>query len=188
MGPNELEIAPVIAERVLGVPLRVAPTLKTRACLAVVDGKYRIYIRSVGPDSNFDVAHELGHYALREIAGYSGPDEERFANHVAAAILAPGGIVRTVYIKHGALKAIRPLAKAAMLSQTAAQLRLGEVIGDERAVVTKTGNVLVRSRGAFPWSAVTVVNASPGELRALGLAKAALRGGIDTGRVALRAR
>lgn len=181
-------MAPTIAERVLGLPVRVAPALRTSACLAIVDGQFRIYIRAVGPDSNFDVAHELGHYALRTIAKYSGPHEERFANYLAAAVLAPPAVVRSAHQAHGPMKAIRPLAKAALISQTAAQLRLGEVIGDERAVVTKTGNVIVRTRGAFPWAAVKLVEASEFEFKALGLAKTKLRGGIDTGRIAVRAR
>ncbi len=97
-------------------------------------------------------------------------------------------MVRAVHSEHGRFKAIRPLAKVALLSQTAAQLRLGEVIGDERAVVTKSGHVLVRTQGAYPWTTVHVVDASGYELRQLGLAKTKLRGGIDTGRVALVAR
>lgn len=187
LGEDDLVLAPTIAKR-LGVPIRMAPTLQAAACLAVVDGQFRIYLRGVGSDSNFDVAHELGHYALRSLARYDGPQEERYANYVAAAVLAPPPIVREAHQRYGALKAIRPLAKTTLLSQTAAQLRLGEVIGDERAVVTASGNVLIRTRGAFPWAEVSIIDADDRTFRSLGLAKTTLRGGIDTGRVALRAR
>jgi hypothetical protein len=72
-----------------------------------------------------------------------------------------------------------------MLSQTATFLRLGEVLRDERAVVTRSGNVLVRTQGAFPWASVPVVDVARGK-RWPGLSRAHLRGGIDDGRVALR--
>jgi len=185
---DEIALAPTIAERVLGVPVRLAPTMATAACLAEHDGRWRIFLRAVGPDTNFDVAHELAHYALRELAGYRGPDEERFANHVAAAMLAPPKIVRHFRREHGdGLAPIRPLARAVVISQTASQLRLGEVLEDERAVVTKTGNVIIRSRGVFPWASVPIVDVARGGARWKGVAKARLRGGIEEGRVALRA-
>lgn len=188
LNDDELALAPTIAERVLGRPIRIVPSLSTAACISFEDGRARILLREVRPDSNFDIAHELGHYALREIAGYSGADEERYANQIAAAMLAPSEVVRAVRRRHGGgLRPIRPLACATLISQTSAQLRLGEVLEDERAVVTKNGNVLVRSQGAFPWADVPIIDvARGGQYR--GLAKAKLRGGIDEGRVALRAR
>lgn len=192
-------MSPTLAERILGVPVAVAPTLRTSACLARVGKSYRVFIRAVGPDTNFDIAHELGHYGLRVIAGYQGPDEERLANRVAACLLAPREIVQSVVRTHGrALRSIRPLARTVRISQTAAQLRLGEILEDERAVVTKTGNVLLRSQGTLDWSTIPVVAVARGDVaievvreRDLGwrgLARARLRGGIDEGRVALRAK
>jgi len=81
---------------------------------------------------------------------------------------------------------LRPIAKTFGLSQTATQLRLAEVLGDERAVVTANhANVLVRGRG---WGSVPVLRIAAGQARRPDVAKVTLRGGIDEGRVALRRR
>lgn len=168
--------------------LAIVPELRNPGYLQWRPDGYRILVRPDNPDLNFTIAHELGHWALRELDSFRGTpaEEERAANYVGAAILAPPRIVARAHRQWG--ERIRPMARAFGLSQTAMVLRLGEVRQDERAIVTRSGYVLVRSSGAFPWADVPVLDVARGDRRWRGLAKASLRGGIDEGRVALRAR
>lgn len=186
---DELENAPEIVERVLGPnTIAIVPALRNHGYLQRRGSDYRILVRPDNPDLNFTIAHELGHWALRELAGFRGApaDEERAANYVGAAILAPPTVVRTAHAIWG--ERVRRLSRTFGLSQTSMVLRLAEVRLDERAVVTRDGNVIIRTNGAFPWTDVPIVDVALGERRWRGLAKANLRGGIDEGRVALRAR
>jgi hypothetical protein len=188
---DQVVLAPRIVEGVLGVPVRVAPTLSTAACLAHENGRFEILIREVTPDTNFDIAHELGHYALKEIGRYVGPEEERYANQIAAILLAPQEVVRHACRAYGrSLRVIAPLAQTVRISQTAAHFRLGEVLQDARVVLTQRhGNVLVRSVGkTVDWTQVPIAEVARGKTKWKGIVRAELRGGIDEGRVALRAR
>ena len=146
------------------------------------DADYIIEIRDNLPDVNFCVAHEVAHWGLAEVARYVGPDEERLANSLAAALLAPAQIVKGIVAQHGLmLGSMKPLAQLARISQTSANIRLSEVLRDERAVLTaRNGNVLHRADSTFPWSSETALRH-----HWKGLAKAKLRGGIDEGRTAL---
>lgn len=184
LGDDDLPLAPTIAERILGPDAVLFGLPGTTSRL---DG-LRIIVPPEHPDLNFAVAHELAEWGLREIMRYAGPhaEKELAANYVAAALLAPPSTVRRAYSAFG--ESLKPIAKAFGLSQTSATLRLAEVRGDERAVVTKRGNVILRSQGSFPWADVPVLQVAHGRERWRGLAKAHLRGGIDEGRVALRAR
>src|SRR4051812_3410845 len=87
----------------------------------------------------------------------------------------------------GLARELRRLAHLAdqdlVLSPTIAERVLGVPV---RLARTRTGNVLVRSHGVFPWEGANVVGATATELRRVGLVKAKLRGGIDQGRVAIR--
>lgn len=76
------------------------------------------------------------------------------------------------------------IAERLRISQTSTVLRLGEVRGEPRAVVTKTGHVFVRNQSPTLTRerAAAVAHGRP----VRGVAKARLRGGIDEGRVALR--
>lgn len=188
---DENELATTIATRVLG-PTGIAldPELAGAAYLRRhTDGGFQIVIRPTISDVRFAIMHELGHYAVREIARVrlTPIEEERAANFLAAAVLAPPEAVRRVYAHFGSdLRHLEAIAKTFGLSQTSAQLRLAEVIGDERAVVTaNNGNVLVRGKG---WKALPVLSVARGELRRPDIAKSTLRGGIDEGRIALRVR
>lgn len=150
------------------------------------DGTFEIAIRPGAPDLRFRLLHEVAHVELASM-GFSLADEEKAANYVAAAVMAPAQMMRRAHDHIG--ERLKPIAKAFGLSQTATQLRLGEVLEDERVVVTKNGNVFVRSQGAFPWADVPIVDVARSGVRWKGLAKAQqLRGGIDEGRIALRAR
>lgn len=180
---DELLLAPEIAGRVLG-PNGV--TFGATGTVARLAGG-RIVVPLDHRDLNFAVAHELGEWALRDLALYRGGhvERERAANYLGAAIIAPAETMRRAHDWFG--EKLHPLAKTFAISQTSAVLRLAEVRGDERAVVTKTGHVLLRTQGTFPWADVPVVDVARGG-RWRGLAKARLRGGIDEGRIALRVR
>lgn len=186
---DELELATRIAARVLG-PDAIAfdGAMKGAAYLRRTLDGYQIVVNPGARDVRFHVAHELGEWALRALARFDGSElqRERAANYLAAAILAPDSAVRRAHAAHG--ERIRALASQFGLSQTSVVLRLAEVNGDERAVVTRTGNVLIRTQGAFPWARVPVVDVARGDARWARLAKSRLRGGIDEGRVALRVR
>lgn len=185
---DEIALAPTIAERVMGCEVAIASELAATACLTRTDGAYQILIREVHSDTNFDIAHELAHYALREIEKYRGPDEERYANQIAANIIAPRPIVRAVCRRHGrGVEAIRPLARATRLSQTAAHFRLGEVWHDGRLVVTAmSGNVLIRTTGQIDWTTLPVAELARGRQERRDVEREELSGGIDAGRIALR--
>lgn len=182
---DDLELAPVIVTRVLGPDaLGIVPDLHGYGHLARdSEGRYRIHIHPGKPDLNFTIAHELGHWALREIAGFRGSvvEEERAANYLGAAILAPPSTVRRAHDQWG--EKVRTIAHAFGISQTAMVLRLAEVRRDERAVVTRSGNVLARG---MLWERVPVFDIARSARQWRGLARAKLRGGIDEGRVALR--
>ncbi len=186
VSPCEIVRAPLLIEALLGRnAVAIAPTLRTSACLTVHQGRYLILLREVSGDSNFDMMHEASHAILRGVVGYRGPNEERIANALAAAMLAPPEAVRQ---RRAAMtKKLAPLARAFGLSQTAMFLRLGEVCRDERAVVTRSGNILIRTQGAFPWATAPIAALAADATRWRGIRKAELRGGIDEGRVTLRA-
>ena len=186
---DDRELATRIAARVLG-PNAVAfdSTMSGAAYLRRTDDGWQIVVNPRARDVRFHVAHELGEWALRALARFEGTElaRERAANYIAAAILAPEEAIRRAHQAHG--ERVRAIATEFQMSQTAIVLRLAEVQGDERAVVTRTGNILVRTQGAFPWANVPVVDVARGETRWAELAKTHLRGGIDEGRVALRVR
>lgn len=189
LADGQLELATRIAARVLGPDgVAIDPALRGAAYLCRTGDGFQIVVNPGARDVRFHVAHELGEWALRTLARFTGThaQRERAANYIAAAILAPAPDVRRAHAALG--ERVGPIADAFGLSQTSTVLRLAEVRGDERAVVTRTGNVLVRSQGAFPWADVPVVDVARGEARWIGLSKAKLRGGIDEGRVALRVR
>jgi hypothetical protein len=152
-----------------------------------VDGGYQIAIGDAVPDVRWALAHELGHLGLRTLGKLELPpsEEESAANYIAGALLAPACTFRRA-VKHfgGDLTALRPLAKTFGLSQTSAQLRIGEVFNVDRAVVTaKQENVLARGPR---WGRAALT-----ELRALSprrVERRQLRGGIDEGRLAMRPR
>ena len=188
LSDDDVELATRIAARVLGPDsIALDPTLRNSAYLRrTIDG-WQIVVNPRGRDVRFHIMHELGEWALKSLARFSGSEteRERAANYLAAAILAPEAAVRRAHAALG--ERLRPISERFGLSQTAVVLRLAEVHGDERAVVTQTGNVMLRTQGAFPWATVPVIDIARGT-RWAGLAKADLRGGIDEGRVALRAR
>lgn len=150
------------------------------------DGRFEIVLAPGAPDLRFRLLHETAHVVIdEEQLRLPLEEEERAANYIAAAILAPPDLLKRAHGYYG--EKLPQIARTFGMSQTATQLRLGEVLGDERAVVTKSGHVLLRTQGTFPWADVPVLAVARGG-RWRGLAKAQLRGGIDEGRVAVRPR
>jgi hypothetical protein len=150
------------------------------------DGRFEIVMPPGAPDLRFRLLHETAHVVIAEKQlRLPLEEEERAANYIAAAVMAPPERLRRAHRYFG--EKLKPIARTFGMSQTATQLRLGEVLEDERAIVTRSGFVMLRTQGTFPWADVPVVDVARGG-RWRGLAKAQLRGGIDEGRVAVRAK
>ncbi len=152
------------------------PHLPVRGLLERRDRGWFIILRELDSDFNFTITHEVAHYVLRVLAGYRGLalEEERLADSLAAALLAPAGAVRKAHKFFG--DDYPKLARPFTISQTSLVLRLGEVLEDERGIITRSGHRLVGFQRSFPWARVD----SPG------VVKAPLHGGIDVGRTAVR--
>lgn len=167
------------------------PSLRGATYLVDLGDKFQILARLDADDLRFRVMHECAHVALRRLAGarLEAHDEERAANYIAAAIMAPAQVVSSAYRQLGEEPV--QLAFAFGMSQTAVTMRLAEVLGDERAVVT-TGRtrgvrrILVRNAQRVDWAHPRIIAAADAELELPGLAKTRLLGGIDDGRVAFR--
>lgn len=185
--PSEIVDAFELAARLIGPEcIVVLDRLAAGARLRRVDDGYRIELRDALPDINFACSHELAHWALREVWGSELKHEEQMANYLGAALLMPRAVVRAVVKRYGrSLGPVRPLARLIKVSKTASQLRLAEVLGDERAIVTRTGNLIVRNAAQIDWSDPSILLTRRRDFEHPSLAKAAFLGGIDHGRVAL---
>lgn len=93
----------------------------------------------------FAVGHELGHWLLRR-EGYDGHDEERAADYIGGALLAP----RSAFLaaRRALGDELPALAEAFSMTETGAALRLGEVLRLPLAVVAPAR---VRVRGPDEW-------------------------------------
>jgi hypothetical protein len=165
--------------------IEVVDRMVGRGALVMVDGQPRIMVKRNAPDGRFVVAHELGHWAIRHVAQatLTIAEEERAANVFAATLLAPRALVTKAYSFFG--EAPSTIAERLHISQTSTVLRLGEVRGDPRAVVTRSGHVFVRNQTPTLTRERAAAVARGKAVR--GLTKSRLRGGIDEGRIALRA-
>jgi Zn-dependent peptidase ImmA (M78 family) len=182
VGPAEVVSSLVMARRLLGEPVRILPTLPTEASLVWRDGKYSIVIRAIEREAHFAVAHELGHWAQRELAGWRDPNEENYANRIAAAVCAPRALVNKIRSRDQA-KLFRPLAKTACISETSAALRLQTLRDEDRAVITANHRYMLgQYRGIEPSRAIRLAD---GEEIDPNVDITPLRGGIDRGRVQL---
>jgi len=185
---GEMVLATRLVPTLLGPEgLAINRRMEGWAYLCRTPNGFQVVANPAAPDIRFHVSHEIGEWSLQVIAPFRGTEAQReqAANRIAAAILAPAAEVRAAYARFG--ERIAPMAAHFGLSQTSMVLRVAEVRRDERAVVTRSGNVLLRTHGAFDWDAVPVVDVARGKPWR-GLAKARLSGGIDEGRVALRAK
>lgn len=156
--------------------------MQTPACLIWTEKGPRIIFREDAQDTNFLGSHELGHVALR-LAGWIGTreEEERAANAIGAAIIAPPQAVERAHAFYG--EKLRPLAACFSVSQTSMNLRLGEVLRDDRAVVTKTTRVMKRGWQTLDDQLLIQWKEEPPPP---GVAKVSLVGKLDQGRVAFR--
>ena len=121
--------------------------ISSPAALVRVGDNWRIYLgRSLPPlYALFAVGHELGHWLLNR-CGYHGDDEERAADYLSGALLAPRA---TFLSAHRALGEDLPaLAETFSMTETGAALRLGEVTRVPLAVVAPA---TVRVRGPEEW-------------------------------------
>jgi hypothetical protein len=108
---------------------------------------WTIYVRR-GIDKKrraWAIAHELAEWALRTTIDQR---IEELAHSIAAAILAPRGVVVSLYRQP---RDIAHLARACSVTETCAALRVGEVV-DPTAVLTPT-IARVRAPREFVWPA-----------------------------------
>lgn len=133
LGPNAIQRAP----RPIGGP----------AALVRVNDSWRIILGRSVPKlyALFAVGHELGHWLLAR-HGYRGDDEERAADFLGGALLAPR---RAFLAARRALGEDLPeLAKTFSMTETGVALRLGEV---ERHPLAVVAPATVRVRGPEEW-------------------------------------
>lgn len=180
--PDEIVPSASIVDRVLGHGgLQIVRSLSTPAVLARVADQWRIYLSGRAIDTNFVVAHELGHWILDREGVPRGRETEVQASYIGAAIIASPQAMRRAYFYYGERYA--QLAKAFGATQSLVALRIAEVLGADRALVS----TVVRVKGAFAWPDAEVVRewatAPPA-----GVARVPLRGAYDRGRVVLKVR
>ncbi len=182
LGDDELLLGPAIAARVVG-PENVL--LSDCDVGARLEGR-RIVVPKTHPDISFAFCHELAELILLErTEPFDGhAQKERAANYIACAIQAPPATVRLVHAHFG--ERLATIAQVFGISKTAAHLRLREVLGDEGAIVTRSGNVIVRNPERIDWTRPDMAARSRGREGIRGLRRSLLRGGIDSGRIALR--
>lgn len=134
LGPDAIQRGP----RPIGGP----------AALIRVYDSWRIIVgRAVPPRyALFAVGHELAHWLLRR-ANYDGDDEERAADYLGAALVAPR--VAFVRARRCFGDDLPALAEALSMTETGAALRLGEVTRMPLAVVSPAR---VRVRGPDEWA------------------------------------
>lgn len=140
---------PRLARALLGADAiqRGPRPLHAPAALIRVGESWRIILARSLPRlcAMFAVGHELGHWLLAR-HGYDGADEERAADHLGAALLAPRRAFLTARRALG--EDLPTLAEAFSMTETGAALRLGEVTGVPLAVVAP---MQVRVRGPEGW-------------------------------------
>lgn len=189
LGPLDVEPTNRTAARLLGPRgVRVIPRFTTIAALVRVNGETFIVMQRDARDANFVIGHELGHWALREIARYSGPEEERLADRIGAAIVAPPAALRKAASWYGE-RSYRELALAFMATRSLVALRLAEVFCRETALVAPRSDRRVRivTQGAFPWAPEAEVQRWARETAPRGVRKVRLHGVYDHGRTVLQA-
>lgn len=145
----ERPCVPRLARGLLGADAiqRGPRPLHAPAALVRVGGAWRIILARSLPRlcAMFAVGHELGHWLLAR-HGYDSADEERAADYLGAALIAPR---RAFLAARRALGEDLPaLAEAFSMTETGVALRLGEVTGAPLAVIAPAR---VRVRGPEEW-------------------------------------
>lgn len=171
-----------IARRALGPkPIQIVAALTTPAIIGRVHGEWRIFISPRAPDRNFNIAHELGHWILDREGVPRGPETERHADHIGAAILASPAAMRRVHAHVG--EDYRAIANAFDATQSLAVLRTAHVLGADRALVSSIVRV---HRAKFAWPDEPIVRRWANERPPPGVERVRLSGAYDRGRVVLR--
>jgi len=136
--------------------IRYVPDLSSRARLARIESEWRIYLRADTPSSEqgYLIGHELGELLYRE--HQHEPDFEEACNRFGAALCAPRPAVVSALGSLG--HRIARLAVAFACSQTLIELRIPEVTGEPRAVVSR-GKVWVRGEPYAPFASESVIRA-----------------------------
>ncbi|WP_275936755.1 ImmA/IrrE family metallo-endopeptidase [Labilithrix luteola] len=119
------------------------------SALVRVEGEWRIMIARSLPDEYalFAIAHELGHWLIGR-HHFRNDDEERAADYLAGALLAPR---RAFLAARRALGDDLPaLSSTFRTTETGAALRLGEVTGRPLAVISPA-RVRVRGPSDAVW-------------------------------------
>lgn len=161
------------------------------------DGGFQIVVRR-DADLRFNIACGLGAYLINHDADLSGLvigylEFERIVKRIASSLLVPASHLRDMCSVHGPLSTdsaigdhLPPLAEKYGVTISTMFLRFGEVFGprlrDQRAILTRSGNVL--STGPFDWSRIPVADVAAG--RAWPGVKCTRLKGRDEGRTALR--
>jgi hypothetical protein len=136
-----------LIEKILGTKVRRPAHLVTAGALARVGETLIVAVKASLPiqRAHHVAGHELGHALIRE-ARLRCDDEERAADYLGACLMMPRRYVEKLYRCEGFAPAI--LAGEVVATQTAAALRIGEVIGMPLAAVSPR---IVRVRGAQPF-------------------------------------
>ena len=101
----------------------------------------------------FGLAHEVGHWALLR-AGYVGDDEERHADYIAGALIAPRRAFLAALLELG--PNLPALAERFRTTESLIALRRGEVTALPTALV-RPGLVRVRSQLEFVWPSEAMI-------------------------------
>jgi hypothetical protein len=111
-------------------------------------GRWEILVRRKLPTVRITwaVLHELAEWVLKEQEGYRGEDIERYANALAASLLAPRRAFLAAVAEVG--PDFRSLAERFDATQSWAALRYAEVTGAALSLVTPTK---VHRRGEVLW-------------------------------------
>lgn len=126
--------------------------LRGAATLIRVHDDWRIWVsRSLSPAYELHaIAHELGHWLVRrEGLGTGDLREERMADYVGAAVIAPRAAFRAAYRTFG--EDLPMLAERFGITETGAALRLGEVTGQPLAVVSPQQVRVRGGNGEWVW-------------------------------------
>jgi hypothetical protein len=184
LAPDAIESSVSIARRLMG-PRAVTevPRFSSTGFLTAIKGEPRIFVRQGVTDKNFVIAHEVAHWLMRRLGVDPWPGEEVFADRIGAALVASGPALLSARSAMG--EKLGALSRTFDSTKSLVWLRLGEVLGDERALVSGE-SVRVRSQGAFPWYEPAIRLWARGRTPP-GVRRAILRTGYDAGRVTLRA-
>lgn len=139
-----------LVEKLLGARPSTAPLLVDQACLVMLQGEWRIFVRRGTPTirARWLVGHELAEWWYRKVRGYTGEDVEERCDALGAALVAPRPAVRAELRRLGGHR-VHLLAERFGTTQSVALLRIGEVTGRPVALVRKPAPIV---RGEpFEW-------------------------------------